>query len=171
MASSRTNSNRVNVSPLCWGPETWKSLHLIAHAYPESPNDDEKQAARQFAQALGRLLPCGKCREHYRGNFEHFGQHLEDSRESFETYFRNLHNAVNRDNGKPVYTNDMYEAQIKEWKENAAPSPPSLSPETSGISGETKETVWMVGFIAAMLLLICAIIYICILSCNTHRTR
>lgn len=54
-----------NSDPKIWGPSLWKFMHLMADAYPETPNDAHAESAKQFFISLRYLLPCEKCRTHY----------------------------------------------------------------------------------------------------------
>jgi len=88
-----------------WGPKTWDFLHTIALAYPAVASESTKDAMFSMLQALGVLIPCEKCRVHYkewltitvstpkavalRGRDSVFGALVD------------LHNSVNARIGKP----------------------------------------------------------------------
>ena len=84
----------LNIDPARWGKHVWKSLHYIAHAFPEQPSEQQKQAALQVMQSLAHLLPCAKCREHYAAYLAEAPPNVE-SREAFARYLNQLHNKVN----------------------------------------------------------------------------
>lgn len=103
----RKNTNMsINVSPSQWGPKIWKSLHYIAYAYPDTPNEAQKQAAMSLVMALRELLPCEKCRGHYS---TYVGENPPnvDSRTEFAKYLHQMHNQVNARLGKESFPFDL----------------------------------------------------------------
>lgn len=56
---------RTNIKPEFWGRHGWAYLWAIALNFPEKPTSAERGALRQFLGAMGQLLPCKKCRDHY----------------------------------------------------------------------------------------------------------
>ena len=88
-----------------WGPPFWMTMHILALGYPKSPSYSEKRAAKQFYESLTHLIPCPVCKLHYQ-------EHLKDlpvtpSLDSRTDLFRwtvEIHNRVNKDLGKPEYT-------------------------------------------------------------------
>ena len=103
------------MEPNIWGPAGWTFLHSVTFKYPENPSDLEKQKYYNFFNSLKNVLPCPTCQEHYENNFEKIPIRLENREELIE-WLIDLHNEVNRMNGKRVYTydevydiyNDMY---------------------------------------------------------------
>ena len=139
----------------------------MAHAYPEKPSAEEQRQARNFAEALGYLLPCERCRKHYQDLYSKFGQSLELSRENMEDYYFQVHNAVNLATGKPPYTRDMYEDRIQEWKRIAAVAATATADVHTGTEQQKEpEFHWIIAFVVTMLLLLSALIYICLQSCG-----
>lgn len=162
---SRTNmSPRLNISPRCWGPPTWQVLHSMAHAYPDKPSAEEQRQARNFAEALGCMLPCEKCRNHYRDLYSKLGQSLELSREDMENYYFQVHNAVNVATGKPTITRDVLGERLHDWKRGSATVTTADVVHNEG--NDDGGLYWMLGFIVAMLFLSIALIYICVQSCS-----
>ena len=138
----------------------------MAHAYPEKPSAEEQRQARNFAEALGIMLPCERCRNHYLDLYSKFGQSLEVSREDMEDYYFQVHNAVNLATGKSQHTRDMYEDRIQEWKRSAAVE---ATATVDVHMGTGPEFYWMIAFVVTMLLLLSALIYICLQSCGRGR--
>ena len=94
------------VSTEVWGPKAWGFLHAIAFTYPTSPGAVEREAAYRLLVSFAHLLPCRKCRAHYkqylegeRGVQSSGSPHL-DSSESFSRWTVGLHNNVNERLGK-----------------------------------------------------------------------
>tara|TARA_Y100000741_G_scaffold331404_1_gene286686 strand:+ start:285 stop:704 length:420 start_codon:yes stop_codon:yes gene_type:complete len=54
-------SGKSNINPKIWGPHIWKTMHFVAHGYPEKPNDVDKKAYRDFYENITKVLPCDKC--------------------------------------------------------------------------------------------------------------
>ena len=98
-------ANRVNLSPQHWGPKTWFFLESAGIAYPESPNDDQKTAAKNLLLSLKELLPCETCRINY-GNYLGEivdGNYLDEvvkNRDAFIRFIVNVHNDVRVRNGQ-----------------------------------------------------------------------
>jgi len=101
-------SNRVNLSPLHWGPKTWFFLESVAIAYPTNPTDDEKMAAKNLILSLKELLPCLNCRLNYasyldeniKGNDLDYFDEIVKNRETFITFIVGVHNDVRIRNGQ-----------------------------------------------------------------------
>jgi hypothetical protein len=110
--------DRINLSPLHWGPKTWFFLESAGIAYPKNPTDDQKTSAKNFIVSLKDLLPCETCRIHY----NEFLKNTPDldsvvrNRDSFIDYIVNLHNNVrvrNKQSELPIskvfkYYEDIY---------------------------------------------------------------
>tara|TARA_B100000963_G_scaffold358136_1_gene382016 strand:+ start:1693 stop:2184 length:492 start_codon:yes stop_codon:yes gene_type:complete len=142
----------------------------MAHAFPEKPSAEEQRQARNFAEALGYVLPCERCRKHYQDLYSKFGQSLELSREDMEDYYFQVHNAVNLATGKPSHTRDMYEESLREWKQIAAATATATADVHTGTEQQKqREFYWMIAFVVTMLLLLSALIYICLQSCVRGR--
>jgi hypothetical protein len=54
-------SNKSNINPEIWGPYFWETFHFVAFGYPESPNETDKNAYKEFYEAFVKVLPCDKC--------------------------------------------------------------------------------------------------------------
>jgi hypothetical protein len=80
-------------------------MHIVALGYPNEPTYTHKKAAKEFYESLQVVVPCPICREHY-------AQHLKDmpitphldSRKDLFKWTVVLHNAVNKDLGKPQFS-------------------------------------------------------------------
>lgn len=93
------------IPPSTWGPFFWHTMHIVALGYPNEPSYAEKRAAKEFYESLLHLIPCPICRVHY-------ANHLKanpvspslDTRKDLFTWTVKIHNLVNKDLGKPEYT-------------------------------------------------------------------
>lgn len=56
-----------NLDPKLWGRNTWEFLEMIVITYPENdPSQEKKDAVYNLLESLGELLPCERCRTHYK---------------------------------------------------------------------------------------------------------
>ena len=88
-----------------WGPPAWTFLHTVTYNYPENPTDDDKRNFYNFFMSLQHVLPCNKCKAHYQQNIQKYNlSESLDSRENLVKWLIDLHNDINRDNKKPVWS-------------------------------------------------------------------
>ena len=93
------NNNNV------WGPPAWTFLHTVTYNYPENPSDNDKKNYHNFFDSLQHVLPCEKCKGHYKQNIQKYDLNNSlDNREDLVKWLIDLHNDVNRDNGKKVWS-------------------------------------------------------------------
>jgi hypothetical protein len=93
------------IPPSTWGPFFWHTMHLVALGYPIEPSYAEKRAAKEFFESFTHLIPCPTCKLHY-------AEHLKelpvtpslDNRKDLFKWTVDMHNLVNKDLGKPQYT-------------------------------------------------------------------
>ena len=94
-------SGKSNINPTIWGPYIWKTIHFVAHGYPEKPNDEDKKAYYDFYENLMKVLPCDKCSISSQELFKKInitsGLH---SREYLIKWAYKFHDAVNKKLGK-----------------------------------------------------------------------
>ena len=95
------------MNPKIWGPKLWFIIHTIALNFPENPSYDEKRIHEDFFNSLVFLIPCEKCRIHYRQHINNnpVVNHLKDSDTLFR-YTIDLHNQVNKKLNKRTYNYD-----------------------------------------------------------------
>lgn len=80
--------------PKSWGPSFWRILHTIAGQYPDQPSTEEKTAMEQFLGSLVYLIPCDKCREHYK-QYIHTNPPQTQTGTSLRQWILWLHNQIN----------------------------------------------------------------------------
>jgi len=90
---------RVNLSPLHWGPKTWFFLESAAIAYPVSPTDEQKTSAKNLLLSLKDMLPCETCRINYKNYLDqtisdNYFDDIVKSRDTLLTYIIDIHNDV-----------------------------------------------------------------------------
>ncbi len=87
-----------------WGPSFWATLHYVALGYPAKPTVAQRTAYGTFFESLPAVLPCGTCAVNLVRHLK--GLDLESFLGSGDALFAwtvLLHNAVNRDLGKPEW--------------------------------------------------------------------
>ena len=100
-----------------WGPIFWAAIHTVSFNYPVAPNLEQRQAASEWLRAIGKVLPCRKCRDNFNETYRlaSHGATDYDSRDSFSRLCYRLHEQINLRLGKmeqqPSYeqVRDMYE--------------------------------------------------------------
>jgi hypothetical protein len=113
--SHSVSTAQVPTDPSVWGPLLWKILHIMAEAYPEHPLDAQKDQAWQFFHSLGSMLPCERCRIHYRNYLASHGTELWaglQSRDALASFVIELHNMVN-DRLSKVVCSDHRRIRVK----------------------------------------------------------
>ena len=95
----------MHLPPAAWGPFFWHTMHIVALGYPESPTYSDKKAAKEFYESLQILIPCPICKVHYQKHLADvpLSPHL-DSREALFKWTVDIHNRVNKDLKKPIFT-------------------------------------------------------------------
>jgi hypothetical protein len=97
-----------------WGPYFWFTLHTITLVFPDQPTYQDKRHYHDFFLSLQNVLPCLKCREHYKQHLQEFpvSSHL-DNKESLVKWCFILHNKVNQSLGKEEFTYDEFKDKYK----------------------------------------------------------
>ena len=101
--------------PEVWGPGAWTFLHTITIHYPDNPNEDQKFYHKQLFENLRYTIPCEKCANHYSENLKKYP--LEPALESKTTLTKwliDIHNEVNKKNGKRIYSYEEVEKIYKD---------------------------------------------------------
>ena len=102
------------MNPKFWGPHGWIFLHAVTMNYPKNPTNHDKHVYANFFKSLQKVLPCEKCCVHYSQNIQEYPiEPALESRDSLVRWLIKIHNEVNEDLGKPLYT---YDQVIEEYK-------------------------------------------------------
>lgn len=94
-----------------WGPNLWIILHTLAERSGKqthvSPLGDEKRAWPLFFAAIGTILPCSFCKEHFDDWVSKHPFLLPPDYKDWNTFIRRwfyeLHENVNKGLGKPSF--------------------------------------------------------------------
>lgn len=102
------------MNPEIWGPAGWIFLHCITLNYPNNPTEEDKKNFRNFFINLQDVLPCAKCRQNYKNHLMKFPLTEKElyTRSSLAKWLIDLHNEVNKLNGKEVFT---YQKAVNEY--------------------------------------------------------
>ncbi len=96
-----TSSNGFDV--YAFGPVIWASLNFIALNYPVNPSAADKKAYETFFKALGPVLPCQLCSQHYKKNTASLDPDLHlVSRFTLIRWVFDVHNKVNASKRRPT---------------------------------------------------------------------
>ena len=88
-----------------WGPPAWTFLHTVTYNYPDNPTEDDKRNFYNFFDSLQHVLPCEKCKGHYKQNIQKYNlKNNLGSRQELVKWLIDLHNDINKDNGKPGWS-------------------------------------------------------------------
>lgn len=95
-----------NIDPKKWGESYWKMSHYITFAYPDFPTNEDKFVVKTHFENLKYLLPCANCRAHYSQHLTMFPltDSILESRYKLIKWLVDLHNQVNKRNGKKEYS-------------------------------------------------------------------
>lgn len=94
-----------SIPPATWGPFFWHTMHLVALGYPNEPTYAEKRAAKEFYESFTHLIPCPICKLHYANHLKQMPiTPSVDNRKDLFRWTVQMHNLVNKDLGKPEYT-------------------------------------------------------------------
>ena len=139
------------MDPDIWGPHAWMFLHSVTLAYPENPTDIDKTNFEMFFNSLQPVIPCKKCSDNYKIHIEQdpISNHL-NNKENLVKWLINLHNKVNRLNGKKDYT---YEEAINHYKSLYSLSKNDLLSDDT-IINKTDNNYLLYMFIILIILLV-----------------
>lgn len=91
-----------------WGPSLWHFLHIISFNYPPKATQQDKLDYYFFLMSLGKVLPCGVCRNNYNNNLTSAGLEITQDRKKivkfralkdrheFSKFIFRLHREVSR---------------------------------------------------------------------------
>ncbi len=90
-----------------WGPHLWYYLHTSAMNYPIHPSKAQQTGMKNWLCSLKWTIPCENCSSHYGEYIDKHKHKLNQvcaSREELFKFLVNIHNEVNKRNGKPTMT-------------------------------------------------------------------
>ena len=96
------NDIRINLDPNIWGPNGWFFCDSICLSYPNNPTKKQKEQYNNFFNSLEYVLPCMKCRIHFKEFIERFplNDHILSHKKYLIMWLLHAHNNVNKINNK-----------------------------------------------------------------------
>jgi len=86
-----------------WGPDVWAGINAVVRFYPENATDSDKKEYRNFLESFKTVLPCDLCKEHYTNYLSKVDwDSVLLNRFTIVKFVIDLHNDVNKRNGKPI---------------------------------------------------------------------
>jgi hypothetical protein len=107
-----------------WGPYFWSLLHNITVLYPNNPSELDEEMIRKIINSYKYLLPCDKCKNHFKKNLKSFPISSYDN-ETKKTFLSSkngvirwgiiIHNMVNKmlDKSESINNNNSGISNIK----------------------------------------------------------
>ena len=91
-----------NIDPKYWGESSWAFLHYITFAYPDNPNNTDKQSMKNLLLALEHTLPCRNCRGNFKNHLKKYPltSQVLSNRKNLVQWLLKIHNEVNKMIGK-----------------------------------------------------------------------
>jgi Erv1 / Alr family len=104
----------IGMGPGVWGPIFWTMLHITTLGYPDTPTNNEKEAAVAFFESLKTTLPCPICKQHYADTLQQFPvQQAVGSKQDLIRWLFVIHNEVNKQLQKPQVSWDAFIQTMK----------------------------------------------------------
>lgn len=106
--------------PDVWGPHGWKFLHFVTLGYPNSPSNEVKNIYKDFFTNFSKVIPCPLCANHFQEHLEIYplDDEVLSSKINLINWGIDMHNEVNKINGKKIYT---YEEGLKNILDGSKP--------------------------------------------------
>jgi len=91
--------DKIGLNQRVWGRPGWTFLHSVTFNYPDDPDSSTQETYRRFFSIIGDVLPCKKCRNHYKEHSVVLPIRLGSRRELVE-WMIDIHNRANDATGK-----------------------------------------------------------------------
>lgn len=103
--------------PALWGPHSWYMIHSAGWHWASIkalPNDEDH--VTKWFEGLPYVLPCGTCGAHCLAYIKANPPPIRGTSGTMELFWWTVdfHNAVNKRNGKRIYTREEAEAEFKQ---------------------------------------------------------
>lgn len=98
----------MQLGPNIWGPHLWKALHMISLGYPNEPNEEQKKNYKTFFENFYQVIPCSICSNNYKNNLKELPitNDTMKNQQNLVKWVINVHNIVNKEQGKPIIEYD-----------------------------------------------------------------
>lgn len=96
------------MGPSTWGPHGWRFFHYVTLGYPENPTNKDIKIYKKFFKSIGNILPCSMCRNNYKDHIQKFPltSNIMNNKKELIKWGIMMHNIVNKELGKKIYTNE-----------------------------------------------------------------
>lgn len=96
------------MKPETWGPCAWLFLHSITLNYPNNPTIEDQTNMTNFIMSLKHVIPCHKCKINFANHLKNkpLTKEVLSSKETLTKWLIDIHNEVNKMNGKKVLSYD-----------------------------------------------------------------
>jgi hypothetical protein len=102
-----------------WGPPAWDFLYCMAFSYPVKPTVKDKKDMKQFIASFGNVLPCAKCKAHFRASIRKNSlNRAVSSKVTLVKWIMNVKNDISKKNGLPASKLDNYSGLCKKYYMN-----------------------------------------------------
>ena len=108
----------INLNPQIWGPPAWFFIESIIISYPKNPTIEEKESYKNFFNSLPYILPCQKCKEHFKRFLSKYplDNSILKSKERFIIWILSAHNNVKKvNNSKNISIENFYKFYNKQY--------------------------------------------------------
>ena len=104
------SNNRIDLESTIWGPHAWFFIDSVCLSYPKVVSDTIKEKYKNFFYSFDTILPCLKCREHYKEYIETYplNDSILSSKDNLIKWALKLHNIRREDDGKNKFNIDMF---------------------------------------------------------------
>ena len=149
------------IGPDIWGVHGWKFIHHVALGYPNTPNDNDINNYKFFFLMLGNVLPCHICSDHYNQNLliHPLTNDVLSNRINLINWTIDMHNEVNKTNGKKIYGYDealkLIRNNYKSIEEYSNLPKPKPKPEPI----KKDNTMLYIAFAMFIVLIVIAVVY------------
>jgi|SaaInlStandDraft_7_1057024.scaffolds.fasta_scaffold08731_2 hypothetical protein len=98
----------MTTGPDIWGPHGWKFIHFIVLGYPNYPTKQDKETYKNFFLLFANIIPCKICSNHFKQNLQKhpLNDKTLNDKISLIKWSIEMHNEVNKANGKKIYSFD-----------------------------------------------------------------
>jgi hypothetical protein len=94
--------NFDSINSKYWGKHGWIFLNSIALTYDGS----NKEEYLKFFNQLQYVLPCKKCREHYKKNILTLNNSVLQNKDTLLKWLIDIRNSINIENNRPLITKE-----------------------------------------------------------------
>lgn len=110
---------RTELKSDIWGPHGWFLFDSICLSYPNNPTNTDKEQYKYFFYSLPHILPCSKCRIHFKEYIEKYplNDDILKSKYNLIIWILTAHNNVKKiNNNNKITLKNFYNFYNKQYK-------------------------------------------------------